>query len=65
MTTAAQTRRTDIAQRLQTVLTANRALSPSSRNAILDAIGELSPILPEAAHGLASTSIQPPVQHAE
>lgn len=53
-------RRADIVSRLQTTLAANdRRLSPSSRRAILDAIGELSPIDPAAANGLVSAQLQP------
>lgn len=51
-------RRADIVSRLQTTLAANeRRLSPSSRRAIYDAIGELSPVDPAAASGLMSTNL--------
>ncbi len=60
MVATAQARRNDIVARLQETLAANtRRLSPSSRRAILDAIGELSPIDPAAANGLVAASLQP------
>lgn len=53
-------RRADIVSRLQTLLAANeRRLSPSNRRAVLDAIGELSPIDPAAANGLTSAALSP------
>lgn len=56
----AQARRDRIVAGLQAMLAANdRRLSPSSRRAVLDAIGELSPIDRAAANGIVSASLQP------